>query len=80
MESHQCKKILFLIIVHQMQIYFYLQKISQSSTVMLDRWSISVSDEERDKSEPIIRANDKIPYNIINNYFSIGVVRIVGFS
>ena len=42
---------------------------------MLDRWSISVSDEERDKSEPIIRANDKIPYNIINNYFSIGVVR-----
>lgn len=50
-----------------------INKISQSSTVMLDRWSISVSDEERDKSEPIIRANDKIPYNIINNYFSIGV-------
>ena len=42
---------------------------------MLERWSISVSDKERDKSEPIIRANDKIPYNIINNYFSIDVVR-----
>lgn len=48
-------------------------RISQSSTVMLDRWSITVSDEEKDKSEPLIRDSDKVPYNIINNYFSIGV-------
>jgi len=40
---------------------------------MLDRWSITVSDEEKDKSEPLIRDSDKVPYNIINNYFSIGV-------
>jgi len=48
-------------------------RISQSSTVMLDRWSITVSDEEKDKSEPLIRDSDRVPYNIINNYFSIGV-------
>lgn len=41
--------------------------------MMLDRWSITVSDEEKDKSEPLIRTSDKVPYNIINNYFSIGV-------
>ena len=39
----------------------------------MPRWSISVSDEEKEKSEPLLRENDKIPFNIINNYFSIGV-------
>merc|ERR1712038_1767788 len=48
-------------------------RISQLSTVMLDRWSNTVSDEEKDKSEPLIRDSDRVPYNIINNYFSIGV-------
>ena len=41
---------------------------------MLDRWKISVNDEERDKSEPVYKVTQNVPYNIINNYFSIGVV------
>ena len=41
---------------------------------MLDRWQITVQDEEHDKSEPISRLMNNIPANIINNYFSIGVV------
>ena len=41
---------------------------------MLDRWKISINDEERDKSEPVYKVTQNVPYNIINNYFSIGVV------
>ena len=41
---------------------------------MLDRWRISIDDEERDKSEPVYKVTQSVPYNIINNYFSIGVV------
>lgn len=51
-----------------------LQRISQSGTAQLDRWRISINDEERDKSEPINKIMQHVPYNIINNYFSIGVV------
>ena len=35
---------------------------------MLDRWKISVNDEERDKSEPVYKVTQNVPYNIINNY------------
>lgn len=42
---------------------------------MLDRWLIELSDTE--PLEPNMnQADSRIPYNIINNYFSIGVVRI----
>ena len=48
-----------------------LQKVSQSARVMMDRWKIEFSKpEEGDEEEE----GDPIPCNIINNYFSIGVV------
>jgi hypothetical protein len=46
-----------------------LKKISQAPVVMLDRWQIEFS-TRTDTEEK----GDDIPYNIINNYFSIGVV------
>lgn len=39
---------------------------------MMDRWHIEVS--EQTSTQEGEEAGDKIPYNIINNYFSIGVV------
>jgi len=46
-----------------------MQKIDRAASVMMDRWSISLSDVvETDQS------GDPMPYNIINNYFSVGVV------
>jgi diacylglycerol kinase (ATP) len=49
------------------------QKIERANTVWMDRWQIDVSDEQDDGSPP----GDPIPYNIINNYFSVGVVSIL---
>ncbi|XP_071053470.1 diacylglycerol kinase 1 isoform X2 [Onthophagus taurus] len=49
-----------------------LHKIARASTVMLDRWLIELSDTGL--PEPAMtQADTRIPYNIINNYFSIGV-------
>ncbi|VEN64234.1 unnamed protein product [Callosobruchus maculatus] len=49
-----------------------LHKIARASTVMLDRWHIELSDTA--PPEPDQKIGDtRIPYNIINNYFSIGV-------
>lgn len=50
-----------------------LNKIARASSVMLDRWLIELSDTA--PPEPgQNQADTRIPYNIINNYFSIGVV------
>jgi diacylglycerol kinase (ATP) len=46
-----------------------LKKVSHAPVVMLDRWLIEFS-TKTDTEEK----GDDIPYNIINNYFSIGVV------
>jgi diacylglycerol kinase (ATP) len=49
-----------------------LKKVSQAPVIMLDRWQIEFS-TRTDTEEK----GDDIPYNIINNYFSIGVVSIL---
>lgn len=43
---------------------------------MMDRWHIEVSEQTgtHENGEDVA---DKIPYNIVNNYFSIGVVSTV---
>ncbi|KAJ8970751.1 hypothetical protein NQ317_016496 [Molorchus minor] len=48
--------------------------IARASAVMLDRWLIELSDTAPIDPDQKI-ADTRIPYNIINNYFSIGVVR-----
>ncbi|KAK8733741.1 hypothetical protein OTU49_006462, partial [Cherax quadricarinatus] len=49
-----------------------LKKIEKSSVVMMDRWHIEVSEQSATQEDDQI-VGDKIPYNIVNNYFSIGV-------
>ncbi|XP_017774262.1 PREDICTED: diacylglycerol kinase 1 isoform X2 [Nicrophorus vespilloides] len=49
-----------------------LHKIARASSVLLDRWLIELTDTSPPEPE-MNQADTRIPYNIINNYFSIGV-------
>jgi len=52
----------------------YLQFIEGSELVKMDRWYLDV-----DPHKNVTEKGDPVPLNIMNNYFSIGVVSCVFF-
>lgn len=57
-------------------IHKLLHKIARASSIMVDRWLIELF--ETAAPDPDQKITDtRIPYNIINNYFSIGVVSFI---
>lgn len=73
--KHNFKVMIIVIIINiNNNLVFHFQKIEKSSVVMMDRWHIEVS--EQTSTQETEEAGDKIPYNIVNNYFSIGVVSV----
>lgn len=51
-----------------------LHKVAKATTIMMDRWSIELYDTLQLDPNNVKVVDTRIPYNVINNYFSIGVV------
>lgn len=51
-----------------------LKDLEMSKVVHMDRWSVEVIPQQTEEK------SDPVPFQIINNYFSIGVVSEVGYG
>jgi len=48
-----------------------LSSLQNADSVLMDRWQLEVERNEHESTEK--RGKDKLPLNVVNNYFSIGV-------